>query len=147
MICLSKNGSRLRKTQQYLQMVGKPTKVCLMRVSFGIGLTTAITLWNLAQRCSYEYYGRLVAASSLFIAYFITIFLSHLGQWHCVKRTLPECSNYKLESHLPVYIWKLRCDAMGKDYFWELLRLLHKHQETFFSSVDDSLSVWLMFFG
>ena len=61
------------------------------------------------------------------------------GQWHCVKRTLPECGNYKLESYLPVYLWKQMCDRDGKDYFWELLRLLHIHQDVFCSSDDDLL--------
>ena len=60
------------------------------------------------------------------------------GQWHCVKRTLPECGNYKLESYLPVYLWKQLCDREGKDIFWELVRLLHIHQGVF-CAVDDDL--------
>ena len=61
------------------------------------------------------------------------------GQWHCVKRTLPECGNYKLESYLPVYLWKQMCDRDGKDYFWEILRLLHIHQDVFCASDDELL--------
>ena len=53
------------------------------------------------------------------------------GQWHCIKRTLPECGNYKLECYLPVYLWKKKCDKEGKDYFWELIKLLPKYQDMF----------------
>ena len=56
------------------------------------------------------------------------------GTWHCVKRQLPEGGNYDLESYLPVYLWRQECEAQGKVPFWELLRLLHKHQDVFFSS-------------
>ena len=31
------------------------------------------------------------------------------------------------------------CDRDGKDYFWELLRLLHIHQDVFCSSDDELL--------
>ena len=67
-----------------------------------------------------------------------------LGRWHCVKRTLPECGNYNLESHLPVFLWKQNCDRDGKDYFWELLRLLHKHQATFFDKKVEDDSVYFI---
>ena len=33
-----------------------------------------------------------------------------------------------------MYLWRQECEAQGKVPFWELLRLLHKHQDVFFSS-------------
>ena len=64
-----------------------------------------------------------------------------LGQWHCVKRQLPECGRYDLEGYLPVYLWKKHCEVLDKDPFWELLRLLSKHQELFTSyGVSENVS-------
>ena len=56
-----------------------------------------------------------------------------------MKRTLPDSGRYDLESHLPVYLWKKYCDRSEKDYFWELLGLLKKHQDVFCNeNVDDT---------
>ena len=58
-----------------------------------------------------------------------------------MKRQLPECGRYDLESYLPVYLWKKQCEVEDKDPFWELLRLLSKHQELFISDgVSENVS-------
>ena len=66
--------------------------------------------------------GLKVKATSLYIKY-----LLYTGQWHCVKRTLPECGRYDLQSYLPVYLWKQAMAKEGKDCFDEILKLLKKH--------------------
>ena len=74
--------------------------------------------------------------------------LLSIGQWHIVKRTLPECGNYRLESYLPVFLWRKMCDQTGKDPFWELIRLLKKHQDVFCASgeASDSITYFLNYF-
>ena len=73
------------------------------------------------------------------ISNFLFFFFHFLGTWQCVKRKLPDSGRYDLESHLPVYLWKKYCDREEKDYFWELLGLLKKHQEVFFNeNVSDT---------
>ena len=72
----------------------------------------------------------------LFIVDCFIFLFSFIGTWQCVKRKLPDSGRYDLESHLPVYLWKKYCDRNEKDYFWELLGILKKHQEVFCNEKD-----------
>ena len=63
------------------------------------------------------------------------------GTWHCVKRTLPECGNYKLESYLPVYLWQQAMKKEGKNCFKELLNLLKKNPAIFQDQEDEEASM------
>ena len=62
---------------------------------------------------------------------------SHSGRWHCVKRTLPECGNYDLESYFPVFLWKQALAKEKKNFFWELLVLLQKNPNDFCSNGEE----------
>ena len=72
--------------------------------------------------CTYQQNRRLIKYRFIHIKMF-TI----LGQWHCVKRTLPECGGYKLETYLPVFLWREKCKKEGKSLFWEFVKILSKH--------------------
>lgn len=49
---------------------------------------------------------------------------------------MPECGNYNLESHLPIYLWKKQCERKNINCFWEILRIIAKHQSSIFSQKD-----------
>ena len=70
-----------------------------------------------------------------------------LGQWHCVKRTLPECGGYKLETYLPVFLWREKCKKEGKSLFWEFVQILSKHRGSIIGNPEDSDSVSLYNMG
>ena len=73
--------------------------------------------------------------------FFVCVNYCFIGQWHCVKRTLPDSGNYDLESYLPVYLWKKQCENEGVSTFWEIMTLLKKHQDVFFSSEADNVGL------
>ena len=54
-----------------------------------------------------------------------------------MKRQLPQCGVYKLESHLPVFLWKKQIESEGHVFFWNLLELLAKHQPMLCSETND----------
>ena len=61
------------------------------------------------------------------------------GRWFCVKRQLPSSGKYDLESYLPVFLFKRKCDRLGNIYFWEIIRIIAKHQAAIMSSLDTIL--------
>ena len=41
---------------------------------------------------------------------------------------------------MPLYLWKKSCERNGKNYFWELIRLISLYQPGLCSSNDDDVS-------
>ena len=52
------------------------------------------------------------------------------SNWRKVKRGLPSSGRYKLNQYLPVHCWLDDCDRLGKNRFWELLRIVSERQKS-----------------
>ena len=48
-----------------------------------------------------------------------------------MKRQLPECGNYHLESYLPVFLWRQGMANEGKDLFMEMIALIKNRPDVF----------------
>ena len=64
-----------------------------------------------------------------------------------MKRTLPRCGNYRLESYLPVFLWKLAMVKENKECFWELIELIKENPDVFANNSTQEVIIELSFEG